>query len=236
MQRLEPEPAALEAAEAGRRYHAAIEDEDWKAAVSIAMQGTFSTAVAIARSGGVEIELRAGASLLDQSRVFHAACETALNERGENALVNAARDAFKCISRAEASLMRAQSHPDKRSIHRLAVDFGGVGRADTILSIISSGVWSHYTGAIESLENLGAHRRGYVPEWEAQFLPLAISYCRSRAKVTLAELRRKAQTWARAEREKGNNPGLPGTDKGIDDGLKRMETSGQLIIPGRAGG
>lgn len=98
------------------------------------------------------------------------------------------------------------------------------------------GLWDDFGSARWKLDRIGAGRRGVQPDWQVAFLPVAIAHCEGRASVGLAELRRRARQWADQERAHGRNPGLPATDKGIDDGIKRMEASGRLRIPGRSGG
>lgn len=79
-----------------------------------------------------------------------------------------------------------------------------------------------------------ASQKGRKAQWEQSFAPAARAYCHGRGSVTLGSLVRRARDWGEAERREGRNPGLPGTDKGILKGLKRMEAEGLLAIPRRA--
>lgn len=107
-----------------------------------------------------------------------------------------------------------------------------LGRYGMHLALVESGHLSKLQTLEATVAKL-ASQKGRKAQWEDRFLSTAREYCVGQTRVSIGSLVRRAREWAEEERGAGRNPGLPGTDKGISLGLKRMETEGLLMIPGR---
>lgn len=232
-----PDPVGEDADALRPDIKAAVDREAWSEAVILSVRATFLTAVNIADTCGILAPRTRNSSLLNLCRLFRDACQHHLTTVEDDSRVIIARDAFDAIAACQAVLQeRGDNLPPGELVARLLLLGSRLGQADVMLGLVTTGIWKEYGEAVSRLQNIGAHLRERVPNWEAAFLPVAVAYCAGKQKVHLAELRRHAQKWATTERAAGNNPGLPATDKGVDDGLKRMESSGRLKIPGRTGG
>lgn len=100
--------------------------------------------------------------------------------------------------------------------------------------LAGAGVWDDFADAKSKLFRVGSGQRGRQAEWQSAFLSRAQGFCEGKPKVSLGQLCVLARTWGEEERRAGRNPGLPSSDDGIKAGLRRMEASGSLQIPGRA--
>jgi hypothetical protein len=149
-----------------------------------------------------------------------------------------ALEAFSSIARTQAILEGrdpdCEDEGDRTA--KLILAAAAMGHCDTSISLCENGHWEDFGDAKWKLFQRGAHLRNRVPEWEAGFLPIAANHCEGKESVTLGQLVRLARAWAEQERKAGRNPQLPSSDMGIKAGLKRMETAGTLIIPGRKKG
>jgi hypothetical protein len=232
-----PDPAGRLAARLSPRLDAALKQGDLNTVVSLALDVTYRTAVEICQAAGIPDPRPSDPALSSRCRAFQDACDAHL-AKGDDHRVLIAREAFVATALAEAELRPrgptvAGSNVDPARIFLLGSQFG---QASSAIGWITSGTLTEYGEAIRSRHNTGAGRRGIVPKWETDFLPVAVEYCSGKDKVPLADLRRHAEKWAAREVKAGKNPELPGTEKGILDGLKRMESSGRLRIPGRPRG
>jgi hypothetical protein len=232
------DPSGQHADELKAQIDAAIEKEDIDEVVNLSIHATWVTAVAICQEAGIPAPRLVGLSQLGRFLAFRDACDAHL-EKATDHRITFAREAFEAIAMVEAQLR--VSCPTlggamEGDAARLLLLGKRLGHSDIMLAMVTSGIWKDYGEALLSIHNTGSYRRGFVPKWESAFLPVAIEYCSGKAKVPLADLRRHAEKWAASEVASGRNPEFPGTEKGVLDGLKRMESSGRLIIPGRREG
>ena len=201
-------------------YHRAIalmKSEDFQIGWKDAPEGGFSTIV------GIVVALK-----------------KTVSDLGDNAPVRlqVALETFSSIGRTQAILEGRDPDCVDEGVRtaKLMLASAAMGHCDSMLSLFENGHWDDFGDAKWKLFQIGSGQRGRLATWEELFLPVAVAYCQGKKQVQLADLRRLAQRWAKDEIASGRNPGLPGTDKGIADGLKRMEKSKQLKIPGRPRG
>lgn len=232
------DPSGQHADELKAQIDAAIEKDDIDEVVNLSIHAIWVTALAICREAGIPAPRLVGLSQLRRFLAFRDACDAHLETAADHR-VSFAREAFEAIAMVEAQLRVSSptlGGTKAGDAARLLLLGKRLGHSDVMLAMVTSGIWKDYGEALLSIHNMGTHRRGFVPEWEKAFLPVAVEYCSGKAKVPLASLRRHAEKWDAREREAGRDHGLPESDKGIDDGLKRMESTGRLIIPGRQKG
>lgn len=202
--------------------------------VRLELDVTYMTAVDICRKAGVPDPRPVDPTLLGRCRAYRDACDAHL-AIGENGRVLIARTAFDAIAEVEAAMSPRGpvfgTNLDTGTIFLLGKRFG---QAVSSIGWITTGVLEEYGKAVRSVQKTGDSRRGFVPKWETSFLPVAVEYCSGKTKVTLEALRILANKWGDDEREAGRNPELPGSPKGVLDGIKRMESTGRLKIPGRS--
>lgn len=237
MKMAKPDPVGQDANRLRPEILAAVGREAWSEAIKLSVRATFQTACNICDTSGIPVPTPSNTSLLELSRCLRDACERHLTTVDDDFRVAIARDAFDTIATCQAVLQEPSGNlPPDEIVARLLLLGGQLGHADVMLGLVTTGIWKDYGEAVFWRQNIGGHLRERVPEWESAFLPIAVAYCVGKQSVSLGELRRRAQSWASAERAAGNNPGLPATDKGIDAGLKRMESNHRLTIPGRTRG
>jgi hypothetical protein len=202
--------------------------------VRLDLDVTYMTAVDVCQKAGIPIPRPVDTSLLSRCRAFRDACDAHL-AREDSGRVLIARAAFDAIAEVEAAMSPrgpvVETSLDPATMFLLGKQ---LGQAISSINWLTSGVLEEYAKAANSVRKTGDSRRGVVPKWETNFLPVAVEYCSGKAKVTLADLHLLAKKWRDDERQAGRNPGLPGSPKGVLDGIKRMESSGRLKIPGRS--
>lgn len=147
-----------------------------------------------------------------------------------------ARFPLACVSELRslyAVLEGIEETQDERTrVARLVTIGERIGRLGAALARAETGEIQRIMALERTRERL-ASQKGREALWEARFTPVAAKFCHGREKVSLGALVREARRWSDAERAEGRNPGLPGTDDGIERGIKRMEKRGALTIPGR---
>lgn len=228
-----PDPVGQHADHLQLQIDAAIANGDTDEIVTLSVHAIFVTAVRICREAGLQAPRLVGLSQLGCFLAFRDACDRHL-EMAVDHRVSFAREAFEAIAMLEAELRtRSPTQAEtKGDAARLLLLGKRLGHSDLMLGIVTAGIWKEYGEALRTLNDRGAHLRARVPTWEVAFMPAAASFCEGKEKVTLGGLVAEARRWAAAEIAAGRNPGLPGTDDGIKQGLKRMEKRG-LSIPGR---
>lgn len=70
---------------------------------------------------------------------------------------------------------------------------------------------------------------GRRASWELRFLPVAQAFCAGKGKVSYGKLILEARRWSAGLWPKGENPGLPASDKAIKAGIKRLEKHNGLM-------
>jgi hypothetical protein len=232
-----PDPAGDDADQIRPEFERALNADAWSDAINLAVRAMYVTALNICKSAGVEPPRPPPARLLELCIAFRSQCDAHLAANEDDFRVQTARHAFDVMAEVETVLRQGTDGLGPADIvARLMLIGTRLGHADMMLTMVTSGLLADYGEALSKLHSIGDHLRDRVPDWEKGFLSRAKAYCEGRAKVTLAELRREARRWADDERLAKRNPALPATDKGIDDGIKRMEASRKLTIPGRSGG
>ena len=204
-------------------------------AASLAFQVTYDTAVDICQLAGIPDPQPDNSTLLSRCRAFQSACDAHLATR-DDPRVLIAKEAFVAIAMAEVELRPNGltdfgANVDPARIFQLGKQFG---QATSSIGWLTSGVLKEYGEALLTRHNIGKSRRDMVPQWETDFLPVAVEYCSGKAKVTFGKLVLEVRRWAATENAANRNPGIPATDAGITAGLRRME-SRNLSIPGRRG-
>lgn len=161
-----------------------------------------------------------------------------LEDQGDSAPFKArvALEAFSAIAQTQAILEGRDPDCDEEGPRtaKLILSAAFMGHADTVVSLCENGHWDDFGDAKWKLFQMGRAQRGRQAIWETAFAQRAQTYCQGKQKVTLGQLTKLARVWAEEERRHGRNPQVPSTDDGIKAGLKRMETSGALAIPGRS--
>ena len=228
-----PDPVGHHADQMMPQIEDAIAKGDVNEIVNLAMRAIYLTAIAICEDAGVPIRLPSGQSQLRKYRALRDACDAHLEENDDERVAIAC-EAFVAIAVAESTLRSRSPTSDKKAEDDARILLAGaqLGQVDAMLGMVRTGQLQQYGEAVFRLQKIGAHLRGRVPSWEEAFMPAAQAFCRGKPKVTLGALVVEARRWAAAEIAANRNPGLPGTDHGIKNGLKRMEKR-ELSIPGR---
>lgn len=236
---LRAEAAAFEAAWSERR---------WMDAARARMVGLYDRAVAALDAEGYDIRATNArtkepvAITLDFETLEALAkvCRKALAEMGEDApaLVGIAIECIATLEALQAVIEGWDSESDDESVRsaKLVILGSQMGTLHGILAQWETGFIARSAENAWKLYRQGEARRGRVVSWEQTFLPHALSFCEGKSHVTVASLVRLARQWADAERAEGRNPGLPGTEDGVERGIKRMERRRVLEIPGRSHG
>jgi hypothetical protein len=220
-------------------FNAAMDEERFADAFRAAVLAVWQKAVRVLKLQWLEVDgLDQVPTVRDAAVNLSRAIDELIEQEGEPPPAwLQVRDAFKAIASIEFGL-EGSAVPDLTAdqLGTLLIAAFNLGQIDAKMGLWETGIWRDYGEAKFKLHKLGSGQRGRVAEWESRFLPVARAYCGGRSKVTLGELVRHARSWAEAETRARGNPGLPATDDGIKAGLKRMESSGQLAIPGRSKG
>lgn len=211
---------------------AALKLGDQDKVIRLDLDVTYVTAVDICQKVGIPDPQPVDSTLLSRCRAFRDACDAHLS-RDDSGRVRIARAAFAAIAEVEAALSPrgpvVGPNLDTATVFLMGKRFG---EASSSIGWLISGVLEEYGKSVHTFQKTGASRRGIVPKWQADFLPVAVEYCSGKAKVTLGELVREARRWAESEIALTRNPGIPAREAGIMAGLRRMESRG-LSIPGR---
>jgi hypothetical protein len=232
-----PDPVSGHTDDVRPDYDAAIERGSWAEAVNLVVQAIFRTAIAICQDSGIPAPRPANTTFVDVCDAFCGACENHLATAEYDYRVDTARHVFEVLASVHTTLAQGVGVlPPGEIVGRLLILGATLGHADVMLTLVTTGIWAEYADVLTKHHPIGQHLRGREPVWETGFLPFAVAYCETRSHVTVGALRREAERWAASERAAGRNPGLPGTEKGINDGIKRLEKSGKLKIPGRPSG
>ena len=248
---LTPEPLTPESRDAllnaeKAAFDTAFSERRWQDAARERMAGLFSRAVAALEAAGYDIRARnahtdetVSLSLgFDTLQLIAKVCRQAVFQLGDDtpALVEIAAECFIALEAVQAILEGWDGESEDEGVRTAKLVLLG-----TQMGMLSSILAQWETGQIDAaaanawkLYRQGEAQRGRVASWEQSFLPHAIAYCDGKAHVTIASMVRQAKEWAGAERAAGRNPGLPGTDDGIERGIKRMERRAVLTLPGRA--
>lgn len=234
---LKAEKAAFDGAWSERR---------WQDAARGRMAGLYSRAVAALEASGYEI--RASNARTDETvslalnfetlELLGRVCRQTVAQLGEDtpALVEIAAESIVALEALQAILEGWDSESDDEGVRTAKLILLGsqIGTLSSILAQWETGQIDAAAANAWKLYRLGEGKRGRVVSWEQAFLPHAVAFCEGQKHVTLAAVVRLAKEWAGAERAAGRNPGLPGTDDGIEKGIKRMERRAVLTIPGRS--
>ncbi|WP_284222542.1 hypothetical protein [Brevundimonas denitrificans] len=210
------------------------------------MAGLYFRAVAALGAAGYDI--RASNARTDETlspalnyetlELIAKVCRQAVSKMGDDtpALVEVAAESFMALEAVQAILEGWDSESEDEGVRTAKLILLGsqMGMFSSILAQWETGQIDAAAANAWKLYRQGEAQRGRVASWEQSFLPHAVADCEGRTHVTLASLVRLAKEWAGAERAAGRNPGLPGTDDGIERGIKRMERRAVLTIPGRS--
>lgn len=239
-----PRDALLKAEKSA--YDAAWSERRWQDAARERMAGLFSRAVAALGAAGYDI--RVSNARTDETvslalnfktlELLAKVCRQAVAQLGEDtpALVEIAAESIVALEALQAILEGWDSESEDEGVRTAKLILLGsqIGTLSSILAQWETGLIDAAAANAWKLYRQGEAQRGRVASWEQSFLPRAIAYCDGKVHVTLASLVRLAKEWADVERAAGRNPGLPGTEDGIERGIKRMERRAVLTIPGRS--
>ena len=209
------------------------------------MAGLFERAVAALGAAGYDI--RATNTRTDEPvfitldfetlELIAKVCRKAVTEMGDGApaLVGVAAECMATLEALQAVLEGWDSESEDEGVRtaKLIILGSQMGTLHGILAQWEKGLIDKAAENAWKIYRQGEAQRGRVASWEQTFLPHALAFCEGKSEVSLASLVREARAWGDAERAAGRNPGLPGTDDGIERGIKRMEKRGVLAIPGR---
>lgn len=226
-------------------FESAWNDRRWIDAAKARMAGLYERAVAALGAEGYNI--RAVNTRTDEPVVITLdfetleliakVCRKAVREMGDDApaLVGVAAECMATLEALQAVLEGWDSESEDEGVRaaKLVILGSQMGTLHSILAQWETGIIEKSSENAWKLYRQGEAQRGRVASWEQTFLPHAVVHCEGKSQVTVAALVRLAKSWGEAEREAGRNPGLPGTDDGIERGIKRMEKRGVLTIPGR---
>lgn len=209
------------------------------------MEGLYFRAVAALGEGGYDIvstntltnETLPLTLNFETLELIAKVCRQAVAQMGENtpALVAVAGECMVALEAIQAVLEGWDSESEDEGVKTAKLILLGsqMGTLSSILAQWETGLIDRAADNAWKLHRQGAAQRGRVASWEQAFLPTARDHCEGKAKVSLASLVRVAKAWGEEERAAGRNPGLPGTEDGVERGIKRMERRGVLTIPGR---
>lgn len=232
-----------------RARHAEDEDEriargfaerDFKAVGTALMGGLYKRALGLLEGEDYFVQWAEPAAGYELMFGLLTALDQQIEREGDAAPARLliAREAISAIADTQAILEGRDAECEDEGVRtaKLVICAARIGHADTIARLDENGLWDELGEAKWKLFRQGSTQRGRQAAWESAFLPDAEAFCAGKAKVSLGQLTSRARTWAEGERKAGRNPQLPSTDDGIKAGLKRMETTGTLIIPGRTKG